>query len=108
SIWDRFCRIPGAIVDGSSGDPAYDHDHRWAGDLDLIVELGLDAYRFSIAWPRIQPEGRGPLNPRAVDFYRRVLAGLRDRGIEPVVTLYHADLPAALQDRGGWAARDTI
>ncbi len=108
SIWDRFCRVPGAIVDGSSGDPACDHYHRWAGDLDLVAELGLDAYRFSIAWPRIQPEGRGALNPRAVDFYRRVLAGLRERGVDPVVTLYHADLPAALQDRGGWAARDTI
>jgi len=107
SIWDRFCRVPGAVADGATGDVACDHYHRWRGDLDLMASLGLEAYRFSIAWPRVQPDGRGSVNRKGIDFYRRLANGLRDSGIEPVVTLYHADLPAALQDRGGWAARET-
>jgi beta-glucosidase len=101
SIWDGF----GA---GDTGETASGHYHRWREDVDLMAELGLEAYRFSIAWPRVQPDGRGALNRRGVEFYRRLAAALRERGIEPVATLYHSDLPQALQDRGGWAARDTI
>ena len=107
SIWDRFCRVPGAIAGGATGDVACDHFHRWPEDLDLIAQLRLEAYRFSLGWTRVQPDGRGALNRKGVDFYRRLAAGLRERGIDPVVTLYHADLPAGLQDAGGWAARDT-
>ena len=107
SIWDRFCRVPGAVAGGATGDRACDHYHRWREDLDLMAALRLETYRFSIAWPRVQPDGRGPLNGKGVDFYRRLASGLRERGIDPVATLYHGDLPAALQDRGGWAARET-
>jgi beta-glucosidase len=108
SIWDRFCRVPGAIADGSTGEVACDHYRRWRGDVALMAELGLEAYRFSIAWARVQPDGRGALERRGVEFYRRLASALRERGIEPVVTLHHADVPAALQDRGGWAARETV
>ena len=107
SSWDRFCRVPGAIAGTATGDVACDHYHRWCEDLELIAELHLDAYRFSLAWARVQPDGRGALNRKGVDFYRRLASGLRERGIDPVVTLYHADLPVALQRTGGWAARDT-
>ena len=107
SIWDRFCRVPGAIAGGATGEIACDHYHRWREDLDLIAQLRLEAYRFSLAWTRVQPDGRGALNRKGVDFYRRLASGLRERGIDPVVTLYHADLPAELQDAGGWATRDT-
>jgi beta-glucosidase len=107
SIWDAFCRVPGAVANGETGDVACDHYHRWREDLDLMAWLGLDAYRFSIAWPRVQPGGRGALNPAGVAFYRRLAEGLRERGIEPVATLYHWDLPLELQEAGGWAARDT-
>src|ERR671935_2045842 len=107
SIWDAFCRVPGAIANGETGDVACDHYHRWREDVDLMAELGLEAYRFSIAWPRVQPDGRGELNRAGVDFYRRLAEGLRERGIEPVATLYHWDLPQARQAAGGWAARDT-
>jgi len=107
SIWDDFCRLPGAVADGDSGDVACDHYRRWRSDLDLMVALGLESYRFSIAWPRVQPDGRGRLNARGVAFYRRLAEGLLDRGIEPVATLYHWDLPSARQDAGGWAVRDT-
>jgi beta-glucosidase len=107
SIWDRFSHKPGAVVNGDTGDVACDHYHRWAADLDLMVELGLESYRFSIAWPRVQPDGRGELNRAGVDFYRRLAEGLRERGIEAVATLYHWDLPQARQAVGGWAARDT-
>ncbi len=107
SIWDRFSHKPGAVVGGDTGDVACDHYHRWADDLDLMVELGLESYRFSIAWPRVQPDGRGPLNSRGVAFYRRLAEGLLERGIEPVATLYHWDLPQARQEVGGWAVRDT-
>jgi beta-glucosidase len=107
SIWDVFCRVPGAVANGDTGDVACDHYHRWREDLDLMSELGLETYRFSIAWPRVQPGGRGELNRAGVDFYRRLAEGLRERGIEPVATLYHWDLPQELQEQGGWAARDT-
>jgi beta-glucosidase len=107
SIWDRFSHRPGAVVNGDTGDVACDHYHRWASDLDLMASLGLESYRFSIAWSRVQPDGRGAWNQRGIDWYRRLVAGLLERGIEPVATLYHWDLPQARQDVGGWAVRDT-
>jgi beta-glucosidase len=107
SIWDRFCRTPGAVAGGATGDVACDHYHRWRDDLDLLAAMGIESYRFSISWSRVQPDGRGPLNPRGVRFYRQLVEGLLERGIEPAPTLYHWDLPQALQDRGGWAARET-
>jgi beta-glucosidase len=107
SIWDTFCAVPGAVDSGDSGAVACDHYHRWREDLDLMAELGVPSYRFSIAWPRVQPGGSGALNPAGVAFYSALVDGLLERGIEPVATLYHWDLPQALQDRGGWAARET-
>ena len=107
SIWDRFCRVPGAIARGETGDVACDHYNRWRDDVDLMASLGIEAYRFSLAWARVQPDGRGPLDARGVEFYRRLAEALLAHGIEPTATLYHADLPAAVQDRGGWASRDT-
>src|SRR3954447_13185178 len=107
SIWDTFCRVPGAIANGDTGEVACDHYHRWREDLDLMAALGLESYRFSISWPRVQPDGAGPLNPAGVRFYRRLGEGLLERGIEPAATLYHWDLPQSLQDAGGWANRDT-
>jgi beta-glucosidase len=108
SIWDRFAHSPGAIERGETGDVAADHYHRWRDDLDLMAHIGLKAYRFSIAWPRILPEGTGAPNPRGLAFYDRLVDGLLERGIQPLPTLYHWDLPQALQDRsGGWASRDT-
>jgi beta-glucosidase len=107
SIWDAFCRVPGAVDGGDTGDIACDHYHRLDSDLDLMAGLGLETYRFSIAWSRVQPGGRGPLNPAGVGFYRRLVEGLLERGIEPVATLYHWDLPLELQASGGWAARAT-
>jgi beta-glucosidase len=107
SIWDTFSRTPGLVLNGDTGDVAADHYHRWEEDLDHIAALGLDAYRFSIAWPRVQPGGRGAFNPAGVDFYSRLVDGLRERGVRPVATLYHWDLPQELEDDGGWAVRDT-
>jgi beta-glucosidase len=107
SIWDRFCRQPGRVLNGDTGDVACDHYHRWESDLDLIAELGLDSYRFSIAWPRVVPEGRGRVNQRGLDFYRRLAEGALERGIQPLATLYHWDLPQPLEDDGGWANRET-
>ncbi|HEV7567482.1 MAG TPA: GH1 family beta-glucosidase [Microbacteriaceae bacterium] len=107
SIWDRFCRTPGRVLHGDTGDVACDHYHRWEQDLDLIAELGLDSYRFSIAWPRIVPEGRGRVNQPGLDFYRRLAEGALERGIKPLATLYHWDLPQPLEDAGGWANRET-
>lgn len=101
SIWDVFCHTPGAIKDGSTGDVACDHYHRWRDDLTLMTELGLDAYRFSLSWSRIIPGGRGRVNPEGIDFYSRLIDALLDAGITPFVTLYHWDLPKALQDDGG-------
>jgi beta-glucosidase len=108
SIWDSFASIHGKIKDGSSGAVACDHYHRWEQDLDLIASLGLNAYRFSIAWPRIIPAGRGAVNQKGLDFYDRLVDGLLQRNIEPCVTLHHWDLPQALQDEGGWASRATV
>jgi len=107
SIWDRFCATPGKVLNGDTGDPACDHYHRWRDDITLMKSLGLQAYRFSIAWPRIIPQGRGQVNPAGLDFYDRLVDGLLDAGIRPFVTLYHWDLPQALEDAGGWPARDT-
>ncbi len=107
SIWDTFCNEPGRILDGSSGAVACDHYHRWPQDLDLITSLGVDAYRFSIAWPRIQALGHGAVNPLGLDFYERLVDGMLERGLKPYATLYHWDLPQALQDAGGWTNRDT-
>lgn len=107
SIWDRFAHTPGKIVDASNGDVACDHYHRWPEDIALMKRLNLKAYRFSTAWPRILPAGRGAVNAKGVDFYNRLVDGLLAAGIEPFVTLYHWDLPQALQDEGGWAARST-
>ncbi|HVW25293.1 MAG TPA: GH1 family beta-glucosidase [Polyangiaceae bacterium] len=106
SIWDRFARTSGKIVDGSTGDVACDHYHRFAEDVALMKELGLGAYRFSIAWPRILPEGKGPVNQRGLDFYSRLVDALLAAGVAPWATLYHWDLPAALSDLGGWTNRD--
>ncbi|MFO1339213.1 MAG: GH1 family beta-glucosidase [Burkholderiaceae bacterium] len=108
SIWDRFCRVPGAIADASNGDVACDHYQRWASDLDLVASLGVGAYRFSVSWPRVQPLGRGAWNEQGLAFYDRLVDGLLARGLQPHLTLNHWDLPQALQDDGGWAARDTV
>ncbi len=107
SIWDRFTHTPGTIERGETGDVAADHYHRWQDDLDLMSRLNLNAYRFSVAWPRILPDGYGRVNEAGLDFYSRLVDGMLARGIEPFLTLYHWDLPQALQDRGGWANRDT-
>jgi beta-glucosidase len=108
SIWDEFCRVPGAIADGSNGDVACDHYHRLESDLDLIADIGVQAYRFSISWPRIQPLGTGAVNEAGLAFYDRLVDGLLERNIRPYATLYHWDLPAELQRRdGGWLSRDT-
>ena len=107
SIWDTYSREPGAVWNGDTGDVACDHYHRMNEDLDLMRELGVGSYRFSVAWPRIQPDGKGPANQAGLDFYRRLVDGLRERDIEPTLTLYHWDLPQALEDNGGWCVRDT-
>ncbi len=106
SIWDTFSHTPGRTRDGDTGDVACDHYARSEADLDLMAALGLRAYRFSVAWPRIQPDGRGPANAAGLDFYDRLVDGLLSRGIDPWVTLYHWDLPQALQDAGGWTDAD--
>lgn len=107
SIWDTFTHQAGRIADGSTGDVACDHYHRYREDVALMARLGVDAYRFSIAWPRIQPEGSGPANPAGRAFYDRLVDELLAHGIQPVATLYHWDLPQPLQDAGGWMERDT-
>jgi len=107
SIWDTFCRQPGRIADGGTVDVSCDHYHRFAADIALMAELGVKHYRFSIAWPRIIPEGRGAVHEKGVDFYRRLVDCLRDHGITPHATLYHWDLPQPLQDRyAGWQSRE--
>ncbi len=108
SIWDVFCRQPGAIADASNADLACDHYHRWQGDLDLVQQLGVSDYRFSVSWPRVQPLGHGAWNPKGFDFYDRLVDGLLQRGLAPNLTLNHWDLPQGLQERGGWASRDTV
>jgi beta-glucosidase len=107
SIWDTFSAIPGKVVGGDSGAVAADHYHRYRDDVTLMARLGMRAYRFSVAWPRIMPSGRGQVEERGLDFYRRLVDELLAHGIEPYLTLYHWDLPQALQDAGGWPARDT-
>jgi len=107
SIWDTFCSQPGKIQNGDTGEVAADHYHRWEEDLELMQSLGLNAYRFSTSWPRILPQGKGLVNAPGLDFYDRLVDGLLARGIQPYLTLYHWDLPQALQDEGGWANRDT-
>lgn len=106
SIWDTFCATTGKVLNGDNGDTACDHYHRWAEDVDMIADLGVDAYRLSIAWPRVMDE-HGKLNRKGADFYRRLLDRLAERGIATYVTLYHWDLPQYLEDRGGWLNRDT-
>lgn len=107
SIWDTFCAQPGRVRAGDDGRVAADHRRRMAEDVALLAELGVGAYRFSIAWPRVQPDGGGMLSESGLDFYRSLVDRLLAAGVEPVVTLYHWDLPQALEDAGGWPARDT-
>ena len=106
SIWDTFCRVPGAITDGHTGEPACDHYRRMPDDVALMADLGLDTYRFSVAWPRVRPDG-GAVNPAGLDFYSRLVDELLAHDIRPWVTLYHWDLPQTLEDAGGWTNRDT-
>lgn len=107
SIWDTFAHSPGQIADGSTGDEACDHYHRYAEDVALLAGLGVSAYRFSIAWPRVQPTGTGPANQAGLDFYDRLVDSLLGHGVDPVATLFHWDLPQSLEDAGGWLNRDT-
>jgi beta-glucosidase len=107
-IWDTFAAIPGKTIRQESGAVACDHYHLWEGDFDLLKDLGVDAYRFSTSWSRVLPAGTGAVNPQGLAFYDRLVDGLLDRGIDPCLTLYHWDLPQALQDRGGWGNRDVI
>src|SRR4051812_32652457 len=107
SIWDTFSRTPGRVHAGHTGDVACDHYPRYVEDVALMADLGLASYRYSIAWPRIQPDGGGPVNSRGLDFYDRLTDELLGKGIDPVVTLYHWDLPQVLEDRGGWPNRET-
>ncbi|TWD47932.1 beta-glucosidase [Agrobacterium vitis] len=106
-IWDAFSNMPGRVYQGHNGDVACDHYNRWEADLDLIKDMGVSAYRFSIAWPRIIPDGTGRVNETGLDFYDKLVDGLKDRGIKAYATLYHWDLPLALMGDGGWAARST-
>ncbi|MGZ3144064.1 GH1 family beta-glucosidase [Lentzea chajnantorensis] len=107
SIWDTYCRRPGAVVNGENGDVACDHYHRMPADVAMIASLGVDRYRFSVSWPRVQPGGRGPVNPAGMDFYSRLVDTLLEAGVAPWLTLYHWDLPQELEDAGGWPERDT-
>ncbi len=106
-IWDRFSTVPGAVRNGESGAIACDFFHRYREDITLMRELGLDAFRFSVSWPRILPEGRGRVEPRGLDFYDRLVDELLAAGIRPFLNLYHWDLPQALEDEGGWPVRST-
>ncbi len=107
SIWDHFSTLPGAIAGGETGDVAVDYYHRWPADIALMKELGFNSYCFSIAWPRILPDGSGPVNEKGLDFYERLIDNLLAQGITPCTKLYHWDLPQALQEKGGWENRDT-
>ena len=107
SIWDTFSHTPGKVFNGDTGDVADDHYHRYETDVDLMADLGVGWYRFSLAWPRLQPDGRGALNEQGVDFYARLVEALLAKDITPWVTLYHWDLPQVLEDAGGWPERDT-
>ena len=106
SIWDAFARVPGAVVDGHNGDVACDHYHRYESDVELMASLGIQTYRFSTSWSRVRPDG-GPLNQKGVDFYSRLVDSLLEKNIKPWLTLYHWDLPQALEEKGGWTNRDT-
>ena len=106
SIWDAFCRVPGAVINGDDGDVACDHYHRYRDDVALMKSLGLDTYRFSVSWSRVRPDA-GALNPKGIDFYKRLVDELLDADILPWLTLYHWDMPQALQDRGGWTVRES-
>lgn len=106
SIWDAFCRVPGAVINGDTGDVACDHYHRMPEDVALMRELGLQTYRFSTSWSRVRPDG-GPVNPEGIDFYSRLVDELLGAGIKPWLTLYHWDLPQSLEEQGGWTNRDT-
>lgn len=108
SIWDTFTHQPGHVASGETGDVACDHYHRWRQDLDLLRDLGVKAYRFSISWSRVLPQGRGQVNPAGLGFYDRLVDALLEMGIQPVPTLYHWDLPQALQDQGGWTVPETV
>jgi len=108
SIWDRFAHTPDRILGGETGDVACDHFHRWQEDVALMADLGVTAYRFSIAWTRIHPDGTGPAQPEGLEFYDRLIDALIANDIEPIPTLYHWDLPQVLEDRGGWRSRSTI
>ena len=108
SIWDTFSHTPGRTLNGDTGDTACDHYRRWRDDIELMADIGLRAYRFSISWPRVQPGGSGPANDPGLDFYDRLVDGLLERGIEPWVTLYHWDLPQPIEDRGGWLDPDVV
>ena len=108
SVWDRFARVPGKVHNGDTPDVACDHYHRFDEDFALMASLGFKTYRLSIAWPRIFPKGDGELNPKGLEFYRRLFASMKKHGITPWVTLFHWDLPQALEDRGGWTSRVTV
>src|SRR5579872_667668 len=107
SVWDRFSATPGKVRGGDTGAVACDFYHRYPGDIALMRELGLDAFRFSIAWPRIVPEGAGTVNQAGLDFYDRLVDALLDQGVKPFATLFHWDTPQALEDAGGWTERAT-
>ena len=107
SIWDTFCAVPGRVANGDTGAVAVDHYHRYPEDIAIMADLGLHAYRFSVAWPRVIPAGSGAVNPAGLDFYSRLVDALLSHGIAPLITLYHWDLPQPLQDQGGWANRET-
>ncbi|SDD10929.1 GH1 family beta-glucosidase [Auraticoccus monumenti] len=107
STWDTFARTPGKVWNGDTGDVACDHYHRFAEDVAIMADLGVDAYRFSVAWPRVVPEGTGAVNQAGLDFYRRVAETCLEHGVQPYVTLYHWDLPQPLEDAGGWLSRST-
>ena len=106
SIWDRYCHTSGKIAGNDTGDVACDHYHLWREDIRLMKDLGIKAYRFSISWPRVLPEGKGTANQAGLDFYSRLVDELLKADIDPFVTLYHWDLPQRLQDEGGWPARE--
>ena len=107
SVWDTFSHTPGKVRGGDTGDVACDFYHRFEDDLDLMAGMGLGSFRFSVSWSRVQPSGSGAINQPGLDFYRSLVDGLRTRNIEPAITLYHWDLPQALEDAGGWANRDS-
>ncbi|MEV4185495.1 family 1 glycosylhydrolase, partial [Streptosporangium canum] len=107
SIWDTFVQQPGRVVNGENADVAIDHYHRYRDDVRMMADLGLGAYRFSVSWPRIQPDGSGAVNAKGLDFYSRLVDELLASGVDPWVTLYHWDLPQALEDAGGWPSRET-